>query len=130
GPAGGGRGLGGGVPPVRLDRLLREPCPPAPTVTAVSVDGAKNTPGGDADAEVMLDVEVIGAVAPGVHVAVYFAPNTTNGFYDAVAAALHDRRRRPSVISISWGAAEPAWTAQAMDAYDALFADAGPRGVT
>jgi kumamolisin len=41
---------------------------PSPTVTSVSVDGGKNRPTGDAngpDAEVMLDIEVAGAVAPG-----------------------------------------------------------------
>ena len=40
----------------------------APSVTAVSVDGGQNSPGTDpnADGEVMLDIEVVGAVAPGV----------------------------------------------------------------
>lgn len=121
--------LGGGYRPADLTAYFAAQGIPAPTVTAVSVDGARNAPGGDADAEVMLDIEVIAAVAPGVHVVVYFAPNTNRGFYDAVAAALHDRRR-PSVISISWGGAEPTWTKQSLDAYDALFADAGPLGVT
>jgi kumamolisin len=78
----------------------------------------------------MLDIEVIGSIAPGAKIAVYFAPNTSRGFYDAVAAAVHDTRRKPSVISISWGEAESGWTAQAMDSYDALFADAAALGVT
>src|SRR5205085_11910974 len=34
-----------------------------PKVTAVSVDGGKNAPGSDADGEVMLDIEVVGAIA-------------------------------------------------------------------
>ena len=38
---------------------------PAPAVTAVSVAGGSNAPGGEADAEVMLDIEVIGPLAPG-----------------------------------------------------------------
>ncbi len=51
---------------------------PAPSVTAVGVDGGANAPGQDtnADGEVMLDIEVVGAVAPGAAIAVYFAPNT------------------------------------------------------
>src|SRR5439155_8670251 len=61
---------------------------------------------------------------------VYFAPNTSMGFYDAVAAAVHDSQRKPSVISISWGEAESGWTAQALDAYDAMFADAAAFGIT
>ena len=122
--------LGGGYRGADLRAYFKEQGIAMPVVTAVSVDGAKNSPGDDADGEVMLDIEVIGAVAPGARIAVYFAPNTTRGFYDAVAAALHDNRRTPSVISISWGQNEAGWTAQAMDSYDALFADAAALGVT
>jgi hypothetical protein len=38
-------------------------------------------------------------------IAVYFAPNTDQGFYNAIAAAIHDATNSPSVISISWGRA-------------------------
>jgi kumamolisin len=122
--------LGGGYRTADLQTYFKAQGVKRPSVIAVSVDGAKNTPGGGADGEVMLDIEVIGAIAPGARLAVYFAPNTSRGFYDAVAAALYDTRRKPSVISISWGEAESAWTAQAMDSYDALFADAAALGVT
>ena len=37
-----------------------------------------------ADGEVMLDIEVAGAVAPGARIVVYFAPNTDQGFVDAI----------------------------------------------
>jgi kumamolisin len=122
--------LGGGFKAEDLASYFKSVGRKAPKVVAVSVDGAKNTPGGDADGEVMLDVEVIGDIAPAATIAVYFAPNTTNGFYDAVAAALHDTRRKPTVISISWGQAESGWTDQALDSYDALFGDAASMGVT
>jgi kumamolisin len=122
--------LGGGYRTGDLNTYFQELGAGMPTVMAVSVDGAKNSPGDPADGEVMLDIEVIGAVAPGARIVVYFAPNTTRGFYDAVAAALYDARHKPSVISISWGQNELAWTPQAMDAYDALFADAATQGVT
>lgn len=101
-----------------------------PRINAVSVDGAHNSPGEDADGEVALDIEVIGAIAQGARQAVYFGPNTTRGFYDAIAKAVHDTRRTPSVVSISWGGPETSWTDQAMDVYDALFADAAALGVT
>ena len=80
----------------------------APTVIAVSVDGGANVPGTDADSdgEVTLDIEVAGSVAPGATIAVYFAPNTTDGFIDAVNQAVHDTAHKPSVISISWGGPE------------------------
>ena len=103
------------------------------TTTAVSVDGAQNSPTGDpnsADAEVVLDIEVAGGVAPGARIAVYFAPNTDQGFLDAINAAIQDTVRKPSVISISWGAAEREWTPQAMNAFNAAFHDAALLGIS
>ena len=106
---------------------------PAPSVTAVSVDGASNQPVGDpnsADGEVLLDIEVVGAIAPQAKIAVYFGPNTDQGFLDAITTAVHDNLRKPSVVSISWGGAESTWTAQSLSAYDQAFQDAGLLGVT
>ena len=106
---------------------------PTPSVTAVSVDSAQNAPVGDpnsADGEVLLDIEVVGAIAPGARIAVYFAPNTDQGFLDAITTAVHDGIRKPSVISISWGGPESAWTAQSLSAFDQAFQDAGLLGVT
>jgi kumamolisin len=103
------------------------------SVTAVSVDGARNAPAGDpnsADGEVVLDIEVAGGVAPDARIAVYFAPNTDQGFLDAINAAIHDTSRKPSVISISWGAAEKEWTPQALNAFNAAFHDAALLGIT
>jgi kumamolisin len=104
-----------------------------PVVRAVSVDGGHNAPTGNPDGpdgEVMLDIEVAGAIAPGARIAVYFAPNTDRGFLDALTTAIHDSRRKPSVISISWGGPESAWTAQAMRAFDQAMAAAALLGVT
>jgi kumamolisin len=104
-----------------------------PKVTAVSVDGATNQPSGDpnsADGEVLLDIEVVGAIAPGVSIAVYFAPNTDQGFLDAITTAIHDNVRQPSVVSVSWGGPESTWTAQSLSAFDQAFQDAGVLGVT
>ena len=83
-----------------------------------------------ADGEVMLDIEIVGAVAPGAVIAAYFAPNTDQGFLDAVSAAVHDAERRPSVVSISWGGPEATWTAQAMDEMEQALVDAAAMGVT
>ena len=106
---------------------------PAPEVTAVSVDGARNQPVGDpgsADGEVLLDIEIVGAIAPGARIAVYFAPNTDQGFLDAITTAVHDGLRQPSIVSISWGGPESTWTPQSLMAYDQAFQDAGLLGVT
>jgi len=122
--------LGGGYLKEDLDAYFASLGIATPSVSAVPVDGASNQPGGDADGEVMLDIEVVGAVAPNAAIAVYFAPNTDAGFFDAVAAAAHDKTRKPSVISISWGASEDVWTAQARDALNGALEDAAKLGVT
>jgi kumamolisin len=125
--------LGGGFTTSDLQTYFSELKITTPTVTAVSVDGGQNAPTGDPngpDGEVMLDVEVIGAVAPQANIAVYFAPNTDAGFLDAITTAVHDTTHKPSVISISWGSAESTWTQQSMTAMDGALQDAATLGVT
>jgi kumamolisin len=61
---------------------------------------------------------------------VYFAPNSEQGFIDAITTAVHDAVNKPSVISISWGAPESEWTAQALSAMNDAFAAAAALGVT
>ena len=82
-----------------------------------------------ADGEVLLDIEVAGSVAPGAAQVVYFAPNTDQGFVDAVTNAVH-AAPTPVAVSISWGGPEDSWTAQAMTALDAAIADGVALGVT
>lgn len=125
--------LGGGFRPQDLTTYFAGLGLAAPSVVAVSVDHAVNQPTGDAggpDGEVMLDVEVAGAIAPGAALAVYFAPNTDAGFLDAVTTAIHDTARKPSVLSISWGGAESEWTQQAMTAMDEAFQAAAVMGIS
>ncbi|WP_424949602.1 S53 family peptidase [Deinococcus sp.] len=125
--------LGGGYRKADLDTYFHGLGLNTPSVTAVSVNGGRNRPTGSPsgpDGEVMLDIEVAGAVAPGARIVVYFAPNTDAGFLNAVTQAAHDRVRRPSVISLSWGAAESAWTGQAMAAMNSAFEDAAMMGVS
>lgn len=103
-----------------------------PRVDAVGVDGAVNVPGKDptgADGEVLLDIEVAGALAPGARFLVHFAPNTDDGFLDAVATAAH-ATPAPTAMSISWGQSEDQWTEQARSALDDALLDAGALGVT
>jgi subtilase family serine protease len=78
----------------------------------------------------MLDIEVVGAIAPGANIAVYFAPNTDQGFINAITDAVHDSTRKPSVISISWGAPEDSWTQQSQTAMNSALQDAASLGVT
>jgi kumamolisin len=126
--------LGGGYSQSELDSYFNSlGMSPPPTVLSVSVDGGKNQPTGDPngpDGEVMLDIEVAGAVAPGVKIVVYFAPNTDAGFLDAINQAVMDKRNKPSVISISWGGPESSWTSQSLKSYNAALQSAAAVGVT
>ena len=125
--------LGGGYRPRDLTTYFTRLGLPTPTVTAISVDGGQNHPTynpNGPDGEVMLDIEVAGAVAPGATIAVYFAPNTDRGFVDAIKAAIHDTQHTPSVLSISWGSAESNWTRQSLQAMDQAFQEAAVLGVT
>jgi kumamolisin len=106
---------------------------PLPTVTAIPVDAGANAPTGDpnsADGEVSLDIEIAGGIAPGAHIAVYFAPNTDQGFLDAVSTAVHDTQNHPSVISISWGGPEDTWTPQAAQQLNQICQEAAALGVS
>lgn len=103
-----------------------------PTVVAVSVDGGTNSPGdpNGADGEVALDIQVAGAIASGARIAVYFAPNTNQGFQDAISAAIHDTTNQPSVISISWGGPESNWDQASITSFDNTIQTAAALGVT
>ena len=124
--------LGGGFSGSDLDTYFAGLGIDVPTVTAASVDGGSNAPGSDpngADVEVALDVDVIGAAAPGAAQVVYFAPNSDSGFIDAISEAVQ-ATPTPIAISISWGQSEDSWTAQGRSAMDAAMADAAALGIT
>ena len=107
--------LGGGYTAENLDSSFSAVDLPTPTVISIGVDGAGNAPDYFNSAEVVGDIFVAGAAAPGAKIAVYFAPNSTQGFIDAVAEAVHDAVNSPSVISISWAGYEIFWAGTAME---------------
>ena len=124
--------LGGGYRQTDLTAYFKTLGLAAPGITAVSVDGGKNAPStaSSSDGEVMLDIEVAGSVAPGAKIAVYFTPNTDQGFIDAITTAVHDATNKPSAISISWGGPESTWTQQSLTALDAACQSAAALGIT
>jgi kumamolisin len=124
--------LGGGFSQTDLDSYFESLGLTSPSVSAVSVDGGTNSPGTDpnADGEVMLDIEVLGSVAPGGKIVVYFAPNTDQGFIDALSTAVHDATNKPSVVSISWGGPEDSWTQQARTQMEQILTEGAAAGVT
>jgi kumamolisin len=125
--------LGGGFTQSDLDTYFSGlGITPTPSVTAVSVDGASNNPGdtSGASVEVNLDIDVIGAAAPGAAQLVYFAPNNGDqGFVDAISEAAQ-ASPAPIAISISWGQSEDSWTSQGLSAMNAAMSDAAALGIT
>jgi kumamolisin len=125
--------LGGGTRASDLTKYFQSLGLKAPKVVTVSVDHGRNHATGSADGpdgEVMLDVEVAGAVAPAAEIVVYFTPNTDAGFLDAITTAIHDTTHKPSIVSISWGGPESSWTAQSLTAFDEAFQAAAAMGIT
>jgi kumamolisin len=130
--------LGGGYNASDLSSYFAGLSITEPRVTAVSVDGATNSPNlpssptdPNSDGEVALDIEVAGSIAPGANIAVYFTTNSSQGFVDALTTAIHDTTNGPpSIISISWGSSESNWTAQSMTALDEACQSAAALGIT
>jgi kumamolisin len=125
--------LGGGYMPSDNTNYFAQLGLQVPTIVPVSVNHAHNNPNGSdsgADGEVALDIQVVGALAQGAKIAVYFAPNTDQGFLNALNAAVYDSINRPSVISISWGAPEALWTRTAMQAMNRAMQAAVAMGIT
>jgi kumamolisin len=124
--------LGGGYQDSDIQTYFSQLGLTPPTVVAVSIDGGTNSPGdpNGADGEVALDIQVAGAIASGSRIAVYFAPNTNQGFQDAISAAIHDTTNQPSVISISWGGPESSWDPASLTSFDSTMQTAAALGVT
>jgi kumamolisin len=128
-----GAAIGGGYSPTELATYFAG-LGVSPSVTAIGVAGGANLPGISAgtDDEVTLDIEIAGSIASRAHIAVYFAPNTDPGWLAALGAAIHDRERKPSVLSISWAGDErdTIWLPSVKDATNDLFVDATLRSIT
>jgi kumamolisin len=125
--------LSGGYRPADLNAYFAQIGVPVPAVTAVSVDQGRNAPSNpqSADGEVMLDIEVAAAVAPGAKIVVYFAAGATDrDFLDAITQAVHDQVNNPSVISISWGGPESSASTSFQTEFDQVLQSAAALGIT
>lgn len=115
--------LGGGYTSPDLEAAI-------PGLTArtswFGVDGGSMQPGQEADSEVLLDIQVSGVLAPKATVIVAFAPNTEQGFVDAVNDLV---AKRVDVISISWGGPENAWTGGGLTSLNQAIANARAVGI-
>jgi kumamolisin len=99
-----------------------------PIVNAISIDGAINNPLDiDSSIEVALNIQTVGGVCPKSTINVYFAPNSEQGFYHAIASAINDKC---STISISWVSPEMDLSPTMLTIYDNLFKVAVSSGIT
>lgn len=121
--------LGGGFRPSDMSAYFTAMKLPRPRVTVVGVAGARNNPAAPSG-EVTGDIQLAGGLAPGARIAVYLAPNTEHGFVEAVSHAVHDRRRAPAVITISWGRNEMHWVRSTLRQFEEVLAEAAVLGIS
>jgi kumamolisin len=97
--------FGGGVDQSDLAAYFQQIGVPAPNVQIIPVDGVSTDPASDpaSTGEVMLDIEVAGALIGGAKIAVYFSTFDEKGLIDCLSAVINDSTNDPSVVSISWG---------------------------
>jgi kumamolisin len=113
-----------------------------PNIKDVVVQGPGNNPGpdteasgnsGDATGEVMLDMCVVGAMAPGAKIFMYFTEFTSQGWVDALHDAISGDNDI-AVVSISYGNPEDdpqgAWTSMGVKVVNQAFEAAIARGIT
>jgi kumamolisin len=111
-----------------------------PALTNVVVQGPGNKPGdgknpNDATGEVYLDLCMVGSLAPGAKIAVYFTQFSEQGWVEAISQAATDTVNDPSVISISYGNPEndpsnSLWTQMAVNQVNQAFEAATAAGRT
>ncbi len=132
--------FGGGVDTSDVTTYFNQIGVPAPSVTVVAVDGVSTDPASDPDStgEVMLDIDVAGALGAGAKLAVYFSTFDEKGLVDCLSAVINDAQNDPSVLSISWGWAENeafnnsgvTWSDAAIAACNQSFLAAAQLGIT
>jgi kumamolisin len=114
----------------------------SPTITNVVVQGPGNDPGpdsrqssaqGDATGEVMLDLCVVGSLAPRARIFVYFTEFSNQGWIEALHQAITDNNNI-SVISISYGNPEndpqSRWTTAGIKLVNEALEAASGKGIT
>ncbi|GCE08349.1 protease pro-enzyme activation domain-containing protein [Dictyobacter aurantiacus] len=93
--------------------------------TNVLVDGATTNPGSGA-IEVVLDMEVVSALAPGAAQRVYIGPNSTTGLNDTYNRIVTDNLVK--VTTISWGLCEAYTGNSELQALNNIFTQGAAQG--
>jgi kumamolisin len=97
--------FGGGVETPDVTEYFAKIKHTAPNVEVIATDGVSVDPSADPDStgEVMLDVDVAGALGGGAKIVAYFSTFDEKGLIDCLSAVINDSANNPSVVSISWG---------------------------
>jgi kumamolisin len=122
--------FGGGYKARDIEAFAKDLKIPNPDIIDISVANCNNTPGAVGSNEVALDIQMAAAVAQKAKLAIYFAPNSPSGFYSALQKAVFDTTNKPSVISISWGASESKWSANAVSLFEKMLTSAKSMNIT
>lgn len=131
--------FGGGVEESDVTAYFQKLGVPAPGIQIVAVDGVSTDPTADPDStgEVMLDVDVAGALAGGAKVAVYFSTFDEKGLVDILSTVINDSANDPAVLSVSWGWDENQpfnngilWSAAAIDHVNQSLLAVAQLGIT
>ena len=131
--------FGGGVEQSDVTAYFQKIGVPAPSIQIVAVDGVGTDPAADPNStgEVMLDVDVAGALAGGAKVAVYFSTFDEKGLVDVLSTVINDSTNDPAVLSVSWGWDENQpfnngilWSAAAIDHVNQSLLAVAQLGIT
>ena len=129
--------FGGGFVPSDLSTFCTTAGVPTPSPKLVSIDNASTstyagsaTNPNQADIEVAVDVQMVAAIAQGANIVMFFAPNTSAGWVDAVTSAIYDNTPTLTSLSISYGEAESFWPTNMMTLLSEAFQDAAMLGMS
>lgn len=111
-----------------------------PGISTIVVQGPGNSPnpesGNDVSDEIMLDLTMVGATAPGAKIVVYFSEFTEQGWVNAINRIVQDHA--PTIVSCSYGNPETSlssdpqsiWSNAAIVNANQAFQMAALKGVT
>jgi kumamolisin len=82
--------------------------------------------------EVMMDIEIVGALCPAAELFVYFAPFSQKGWIDLLNSVIDGKPSTPGTLSVSWGLAEdaPDWSSAAVNEINQRLQALSMLGVT
>jgi kumamolisin len=119
--------FGGAILRDDLEKYFKALELPVPEITSVSVEGAAPKPDSIEDGIVMMDLEIIGALAPAAQIRVYFGDFQHGGYARAIERATADR---VAVLSTNWGQAETLMSPDDIMQINAALENAARQGIT